>query len=320
MSARTRFAGRRTLSTFLVAVTLLAAACGSDDATTDATATDDDSGGATAATLTIGAIPDQEPERLQRTYDLLTDYLESELSVDVEYLPVTDYQGAVTGFRVGDLDAVWFGALSGIQARLEVDGADAVAQRDIDEQFTSVFIAGADTGIETIGDVAGLAALSGRSFTFGSESSTSSRLMPQAFLEQAGLDIDADFAGPPGFAGSHDAVIEVVESGSFEVGVVAAQVWDDRLAEGAFDADRVVEIFRTPAYPNYHWVAQPTLDERFGEGFADRFVAALMALDPSVAEHAEILELFGADSFITTQNSNYDEMESVARSIGLITG
>ncbi|MEZ5166835.1 MAG: PhnD/SsuA/transferrin family substrate-binding protein [Acidimicrobiales bacterium] len=71
----------------------------------------------------IGAIPDQDPEQLLRTYNLLTDYLGPALGVTVEYVPVTDYESAVTGFRTGDLDLVWFGGLTGVQARLEVDGA-----------------------------------------------------------------------------------------------------------------------------------------------------------------------------------------------------
>lgn len=309
MSARTGFAGRRTLSAALVAVGLLATACGSDDGS---------AGG--DEVMRIGAIPDQEPERLQRTYGLLGDYLESELGVDVEYVSVTDYQGAVTAFRVGDLDAAWFGGLTGVQARLEVEGARAVAQRDIDERFTSVFIAGTESGIEPIADVAGLSALAGHSFTFGSESSTSGRLMPQSFLVEAGIDPNADFSGPPGFSGSHDATIELVASGSYDSGALNSQVWDDRVADGTVDPTTVSEIFRTPEYYDYHWVVQPTLDERFGDGFEDRFVDALAALDASDPDDAAILDLFGAGSFIPTESSNYDAIEAVGRDAGLITG
>ena len=47
----------------------------------------------------------------------------------------------------------------------------------MDEEFHSVFIAGADTGIESLED------LKGKSFTFGSESSTSGHLMPRYLLK-----------------------------------------------------------------------------------------------------------------------------------------
>lgn len=316
MTTPRRFASWQTLITALVGLAIVLSACGDDG--TDTAGTEDSSQGSETV-LRIGAIPDQEPERLQRTYGLLSDYLESELpGLTVEYTPVTDYQGAVSAFRVGDLDTVWFGGLTGVQARLEVDGANAVAQRDIDRRFTSVFIASVDTGLEPIDDVAGLAELAGRSFTFGSESSTSGRLMPQSFLVEAGLDIDSSFDGAPGFSGSHDATIELVGAGTFEVGALNSQVWDDRVAEGAVDGDQVIEIFRTPTYFDYHWVAQPDLNGRFGDGFTDRFVDALTSLDATNPDHAEILDLFGAGGFVPTVNDNYIAIEEVARQSGLI--
>ncbi|MGI9595964.1 MAG: putative selenate ABC transporter substrate-binding protein [Acidimicrobiales bacterium] len=320
MTSTRRFASWRTLIPALVGLALLLAACGDSAETAQANSTGSgDSQGGSETILRIGAIPDQEPERLQRTYGLLADYLESELAgVTVEYVPVTDYQGAVSAFRVGDLDAVWFGGLTGVQARLEVEGAQAIAQRDIDERFTSVFIAAADAGIEPIDDVAGLAAIAGRSFSFGSESSTSGRLMPQSFLAEAGVDFESGFDGAPGFSGSHDATIEVVSAGTFEVGALNSQVWDDRVAEGVVDPDRVIEIFRTPTYYDYHWVAQPGLDERFGDGFSDRLVSAFISLDSADPEQSEILDLFGAGSFVVTDNGNYEAIETVGRASGLI--
>jgi len=299
-------------------LSLFAAACGDD---TDTSTPADDSGSVEGfeGTLRIGAIPDQDPERLQRTYGGVAAHVEAAMpGVTVEYVPVTDYEGAVTGFRVGDLDVVWFGGLTGVQARLEVEGAQALAQRDIDEAFTSVFIASTDSGLEPIDDVDGLVALSGHSLSFGSESSTSGRLMPQYFLGEAGLDVDSSFAGQVGFSGSHDATIEVVSAGTYEVGALNSQVWDARSDEGVVDTERVTEIFRTPPYYDYHWVGRPDIDERLGEGATDAFVEALLSLDPADPDDAEILDLFGAGSFIATENANYDAIEAVARAVGLI--
>ena len=321
MTHRPQFASWRTLLTALVSLTVILSACGGDDDSSATDSTGETAGESTdqsGAVLRIGAIPDQEPERLQRTYGLLSDYLSTELGVDVEYVPVTDYSGAVTAFRVGDLDAVWFGGLTGVQARLEVEGARAIAQRDIDATFTSVFIANTDTGIDPIADVAGLAVLEGHSLTFGSESSTSGRLMPQSFLNEAGLKLDGSFAGAPGFSGSHDATIELVSAGTFEVGALNSQVWDGRLAEGAVDEEKVVEIFRTPSYYDYHWVVQPDLDARLGDGFGNRLVESLTSLDSADTAQAEILDLFGAGSFIVTSNDNYDAIEAVGRDADLI--
>jgi phosphonate transport system substrate-binding protein len=264
-----------------------------------------------------GAIPDQDPEKLQRLYGKLAEYLSQELGVPVEYKPVTDYTAAVTAFKVGDLDMVWFGGLTGVQARLQVPGAEAIVQRDIDADFHSVFIANTAAGIESVNDVSGLQALKGHSFTFGSESSTSGRLMPQYFLEQAGVKLE-DFKGEAGFSQNHDATIKLVEAGTYEVGVLNEQVWQKRVEAGEVDQTKVQVIWRTPAYYDYHWVINPKVKERYGDDFVEKVQTALLELDPSVPKQKEILDLFGADKFIPTQNSNYQQIEAIGRQIGKI--
>jgi phosphonate transport system substrate-binding protein len=291
----------------MLVVVLLIAACGGRNAPKEVG----------IEPFVIGAIPDQDPEKLQRLYSKLAAYLESELGVPVVYKPVTDYVAAVTAFKVGDLDMVWFGGLTGVQARLQVPGAEAIVQRDIDEQFHSIFIANSASGLTPIEDVSGLGQLKGHTFTFGSESSTSGRLMPQYFLQMAGVGLE-DFKGEVGFSGSHDKTIKLVEAGTFDAGVLNEQVWLSRVESGEVDLAKVVAIWRTPPYYDYHWVIRPEVKERYGEDFIERVRAAFLKLDSNVPEHREILDLFGAERFIPTQNSNYAEIEAVGRQIGKI--
>lgn len=318
----------QTLALLMVSATALTACNGTNgDAPTaegpagEATEQASETGGqgdrAEKNVLVVGAIPDQDPENLNRLYDKLTSYLAEELDVEVQYKQVTDYPAAVSAFKVGDLDLVWFGGLTGVQARLQVEGAEAIAQRDIDATFTSVFIANKASGIEPFESVDGLTAIKDHSLTFGSESSTSGRLMPQYFMEQAGVSLD-DLKGQPGFSGSHDTTLEVVQAGSYEVGAMNEQVWTSRLEEGKVDESKVQVIFQTPTYYDYHWILQPGLDERFGESFSDKVQQAFLKLDASDPDQAEILELFGAEKFIATENANYDNIEAVGREIGKI--
>lgn len=302
--------GRRTSSLALLSAAIglltLLAACSGAEPDPEAGARD---------RLVIGGIPDQDPDRLQRQFGLVADHLADALDLEVVYEPVADYDAAVSAFRVGDLDLVWFGGLTGVQARRQVDGARAIAQRDIDAAFTSVFIAGTGTGIEAFDTVEGLTALAGRTFTFGSDSSTSGRLMPQSFLAEAGVEL-ADLAGEPGFSGSHDATIELVAAGSFDAGALSSQVWDARIEEGEVDTSSVVEVFRTPPYHDYHWVVRPDV----GEDLIADIQAALLSLDADDPDDAELLELFGggATRFIETSDERYAEIEAVARRIGLV--
>ncbi|HEX2571636.1 MAG TPA: putative selenate ABC transporter substrate-binding protein [Polyangia bacterium] len=261
--------------------------------------------------LVISAIPDQDPARLQRLYGGIAAYLSSELGVPVVYKPVTDYTASVTAFKVGDLDLVWYGGLTGVQARLQVPGAHAIVQRDIDDQFHSVFIAHQGSGIHD------LAGLKGRTFTFGSESSTSGRLMPQYFLQQQGLKL-SDFKGEVGFSGSHDKTINLVTAGTYDAGALNEQVWKLRLAKGTVDLTQLTVVWTSPPFHDYHWVVHPSVAGRYGDGFIARLTAALTRLDPSRPKDKEILELFGAQRFVPTEDGNYAQIEAIGRQLGLI--
>lgn len=284
---------------------LILSACGSGDP------------GAQTTTLSISAIPDQKPEKLNRLYPVVAQRFASALKLKVSYRPVTDYTAVVRAFEIGDVHLAWMGGLTGVQARSRLAGAIAVAQRDIDAQFHSLFIASKTSGLQPFADIAGLRSLTGHTFTFGSETSTSGRLMPQHFMQQAGLNLN-DLRGKPGFSGSHDATIAAVASGSFQAGAVNEQVWTTTQKTGTVDLSNVVVLWRTPAYADYHWLARPDLDQQFGAGTTQSIKDLLIGLDKSKPDDAAILELFGASSFIPTQNGNYDQIEAVARELGLL--
>ena len=267
--------------------------------------------------LRISAIPDQDPEKLNRLYSQVSAYMADKLKVKVEYVPVTDYTSAVNLFRAGDLDLVWFGGLTGVQASLQTPGAKVLAQRDIDEAFHSVFIASVDSGISPITDVAGLSVFKGKRFTFGSESSTSGRLMPQYFFDQAGIGPD-NFNGPAGFSGSHDKTIDLVQAGTFEGGALNEQVWKKRKDAGTVDLTKVVEVFRTPGYHDYHWILQPGAETEFGKDFADKVTGVLTGMDAADPVAGPVLQLFGAKKFIPANAGDYKEIEQIGRKLQLI--
>jgi phosphonate transport system substrate-binding protein len=295
---------RRTLLFGSVGLAVLTA-CGTDDA------------GAAAAELQISAIPDQDPEKLNRLYSSVAGRFASATGLQVTYRPVTDYAAVVRAFEVGDIHLAWMGGLTGVQARSRVRGAAAIAQRDIDKDFHSLFITSQASGLVPFDDGAGLRGLAGHTFTFGSETSTSGRLMPQYFMQQAGLKL-SDFKGKPGFSGSHDATIEAVAAGSFEVGAVNEQVFTATKNAGKVDLSKVVVLWRTPGYADYHWLIRPGVDDKFGAGTVQAVTDLLFGLDVSKPDDAAILGLFGAARFIPTENGNYDRIEAVAREQGLL--
>jgi phosphonate transport system substrate-binding protein len=142
--------------------------------------------------------------------------------------------------------------------------------------------------------------------------------MPQWFLAQAGVK-PRDFAGgAAGFSGSHDATIALVQSGAYQVGAVNEQVWKANLRSGKANRNKVFQIWKTPGYPDYHWLAQPDLDRRFGAGFTPRLQRAILAWRQNDPDQKKVLELFGAQQFTTARPQDYLRIEQVGRQVGLI--
>lgn len=270
---------------------------------------------ASTKVLRVGAIPDQNQDILDKRFNLLSKELSNILDIEVKYIPVINYVSAVTGFRTNDLDLVWFGGLSGVQARLQTPNAIVIAQRDIDKEFKSVFIVNKKLKLDPISNKKGLNKLKNLRFTFGSENSTSGRLMPEYFLNDAGIKIK-DFKGRrAGFSGSHDATIALVNSGAFDAGALNKQVWENNLKNNPKRTKNVTLFWITPDYFDYHWVAQGNLDNRFRKGFTEKLKSAFLNLDIKKSEHKKILEMFNAKKFIEAKTEYYKNIELIGRKL-----
>ncbi len=103
----------------------------------------------------IGAIPDQDASELNRNMGEMAKYLSKATGIKVEFVPSVEYAALVTGFERGDIKMVWFGGLTGVQARAVAPGSEAIAQRPMDAKFKSVFIAQKDLDVKKLEDLKG---------------------------------------------------------------------------------------------------------------------------------------------------------------------
>jgi len=260
--------------------------------------------------IRITGIPDENPTELARRHGPMTAYLSEALGVEVTYVPVTDYGAAVQALIAGHVDFAWLGGFTHVQSRNLGDTVPLV-MREIDREFKSVFIAHVDAGVKTPDS------FKGGSFAFGSKSSTSGHLMPRHFLStEFNLDPDSDFAGPPMFSGAHDATVKLVESGKVRGGALNKEVWDRMVREGRVDETKVEVVWTTPGYVDYNWTARSALSTDLHLRFTEAFLA-LNAADPV---HAEVLALQGAKKFVVAKAADFDAIEGVARSTGLLHG
>ena len=129
------------------------------------------------------AIPDQDESRLIERFTKVAEQLQAKLGVPVKYIPVKSYPAAVTAFTNNQVQLAWFGGFTGVQARRQTPGSQAIAQGAEDAAFKSYLIANAKTGLKPAKEFP--KEVAGKSFTFGARASTSGRLMPEFFIRQA---------------------------------------------------------------------------------------------------------------------------------------
>jgi len=256
--------------------------------------------------LRVSAIPDEAPTELMRKFEPLGKYLEEQIGIPVTFQPVSDYAGVVEALGAKRLDMAWLGGFTYVQAKLRTGDAIPLVQREQDEVFTSTFIT-ADPEVKTHAD------LKGKSFAFGSVSSTSGHLMPRYFLQKDGIDPDTFFSRV-GFSGAHDATVAWVESGKVDAGVLNSSVWDKLIEEDKVNTDKVRVYAVTPTYYDYNWTVRGGLEPELVE----KIKAAFLALDPANPEHKAILDLQRASRFVPTSAENYQGIEEAARAAGLL--
>jgi len=268
------------------------------------------SGGAadSPAVLRISAIPDENPNELLRIYRPFAEYLAKELGMKVQFTPVVDYAATVEGLAARKLDLVWYGGFTSVQAVRRTGGtAKRLVLRQEDAQFKSVFIARPGSDVKALTD------LKGRTFAFGSVSSTSGHLMPRYFLLQAGVSPEKDMK-QVAFSGAHDATALWVESGKVDAGALNFLVWDKLVSQKKVDLTRVDVFYTTPPYVDYVWTARGDLDA----GLRDKIAAAFLKLDYANPEHRRLLDLHRTKKYIVAVDADWKGVEEAAMAAGLL--
>ena len=259
-------------------------------------------------TLRVTAIPDEAPTELQRKFKPLGEYLEKEIGMKVEFIPVSDYPASVEALVAKKVDLVWFGGFTFVQAYIRSNkNVTPLVQREEDQKFTSVFISRVDSGINQLSD------LKGKTLSFGSPSSTSGHLMPRSYLLAEKIDPDTDLK-QISFSGAHDATIAAVVGGKVQAGALNASVWNKFVQDKKVDTSVVRVFYTTPPYYDYNWTVRSDLDAKLQEKIRNAF----LKLDIKKPEDKVILDLQRATKFIPTKAENYKAIESAAKSANLL--
>ena len=257
--------------------------------------------------LRVSAIPDENPNELMRIYTPFADYLTKELGIPVKYTNVVDYAATVEGLAAKKLDMVWYGGFTFVQARRRTGNAIPVVSRQEDLEFHSKFITRKGSGIKSLAD------LKGKSFSFGSVSSTSGHLMPRYFLMQNGIVPERDFKNVA-FSGAHDATALWVESGKVDAGALNEAVWDKLVQTRKVDLTKVEVFWTTPPYVDYVWTVRGDLDPHLVGKIAEAFTK-LRADNP---EQKKLLDLQRTKRYVRVKPEDFKPTEEAAIAAGLL--
>ncbi len=303
----------------LAAVTALAlVGCGGNPSPADSSdnASSDEASPAPAATFYLSAIPDEKITDQKAKFDKLASYLSGKLGVPTEFVFSKDYADAVTKFKNGETQLVWFGGLSGVQARMAVPGSQAIAQGKADPKYKSYIIANKATGLEASAEFP--AAIKDLTFTFGSPGSTSGRLMPTFFIMENNGAVHPDewFAAKPGFqmSGGHVATANAVADGTYQTGALNYKTYDSLVESDPKIAENTVKIWTTPFYADYNFTIHPDAEAAFGNGFAQKVQSALIEAPAG----SDALKAINREAIISAKNVDFDGIKNTAVKMGLI--
>jgi ABC-type phosphate/phosphonate transport system substrate-binding protein len=220
----------------------------------------------------------------------------------MDFVLFSNYERQVEALLAGHIDMAWNTNVAWVRASRRTGGeARALAMRDTDTTFTSVFVAQAGSGWTSLDD------LRGRRVVLGSKDSGQARILPIHYLREAGLGpddyrlevIDSD-VGKHGDTGRSelDALRRVLDDDA-DVTAIGGPTWALLTKEGAVDDLEVV--WTSPEYSHCNFTALPAFDEER----AERWVTHLLAMDWEVPEHRRILELEGLRQWVRPHLDGY---------------
>lgn len=292
-------APKRLVFMVFIALAVLLAGCGG------AAGGDEGSSGSGERPLEVGLIPNQNPEEVEAQYQPLEDYLSEELGREVVVSVPTTYNAVVEAMVSGKLDLAYFGGLTYVQARQRADVHPVFTEinpRTDTTKYRSFIIVPADSDVREVAD------LEGRTFAFGSVSSTSGSLYPSIMLEKAGIDYRTELEEVT-YTGGHDTTAQAVANSRVDAGGLEGRILLDLQEEGVIDRDSVRVIERSAPIEGYPWVVRNDLPDKTEEQLTDAFLGI---------EDPKLLDLLRAEGYEKVSAEDYDYVEEQARKLDLI--
>lgn len=266
-------------------------------------------GGASEESLTVGIVPDVDPDTAIEQNTELANYLESELGVKIELRTSADYAGMVRAMVAEQVDVAYYGGVSYILAHHRAGAKPiVVGSKDGKTLWRSAFIVPEDSGVERMADVQDSAG--NLELVFGDPISTSGTVMPTYYLETEHELSPGEFETKT-HVGAHDATAKTISSADGALGALNARIYDALV--DADDVTGVREVWRTPGFPDYPWAVAPTL----GETTTDDVRKAFTSLDSK--GKTAILDQQNVDEYVEVTHEDFTSLDTAVEMAGIET-
>jgi phosphonate transport system substrate-binding protein len=254
------------------------------------------------ARLRVALLPDENASTLIQNAQPLKLYLEKTLQKTIDLVVTTDYSSMIEAMRFGRIEIAYFGPFSYVLAKSKAPDIEpfAVGIERGQPFYNSIIVSQAGGPVKEVADI------KGKNFGYGDQASTSSHLIPRAFLLRAGLEGNKDYRVV--HLGTHDAVARAVQNGQVQVGALSKAIFENLITRKTIDGAKFHAVAITPPIPNYPMVMQGKLDPALKEAIRSGFLEL---------KDAAILKTFRAEGFAATDDKAYDVLRETAKILNL---
>lgn len=221
----------------------------------------------------------------------------------IDYVLFSNYESQVRALLAKQIDIAWNTNLAWVKIHKRTSGkCRALAMRDVDAAFTTIFVARADSGITSLRDIAG------KRMALGSADSAQAAILPIHFLQQAGVDPDKDCkllrfdvdVGKHGDTGlSELEVLAALKDGKADVGALGDVTWIRQVAEGKVDTRQIRPIWTSPGYCHCNFTVLSDYPEELGQ----RWTNALVAMHYDDPRWRELMDMEGLKRWLAADEA-----------------
>src|SRR5271166_2024333 len=191
----------------------------------------------------------------------------------IDYVLFSNYDRQVEALLARQIDIAWNTNLAWVKVHRRTNGAcRALALRDVDAQYTTIFVARADCPVESLAD------LRGKRLALGSADSAQAAILPFHFLQRAGVEPERDCTllrfdldvGKHGDTGTSELeVLRALRDNQADAGALGDATWIRQLAEGRVDPRQIRPIWTSEGYCHCNFTVLADFPEDLGRRWTD---------------------------------------------------